>query len=131
MRTQRQKFILILVTLALVISPLRAAFAMPMLPAADHGSHCEHMLDGSSSPAQMADMQASPADGSGHDCGKGCSGDCCDGACNTCVHSVIAIPGVITVNGAVQTNPPKTTISSGVTGQRVRPPFRPPIPLHS
>ena len=128
MSRQRRNLFLILITLALVISPLRGVLAMPVMSADDNNAHCEQMQDQGSPQSQI---KVSATDSAGHDCAQGCAGDCCDGACNTCVHSTVAIPGFTTCNAAVHVDPPKLDITRGFTGQFVHPPFRPPISLHS
>jgi len=127
MSRRRHKIILILVSLAMVISPLRGAFAMPDLMAADNGSHCQQMQDDSLSPARMIDMQLASSGNSDHMCENGCDGDCCDSACNACVHATIAITSLITSGGAIHANPPGTGAVYSVAGQFAHPPFRPPI----
>ena len=130
MRRKHQKLVLVLITLALVISPLRGVFAMPVMPAEDNDSHCAQMQDHGSPQSQVTDLEPTTQD-AGHDCAQGCAGDCCDGACNTCVHSTVALPGFTTVSAVVNLDSPSKSITHGFTGQFVHPPFRPPISLHS
>jgi len=128
MSRQRRNLFLVLVTLALVISPLRGTLAMPVMSADDNNAHCEQMQDHGSPQSQMA---VPATDSTGHDCAQGCAGDCCDGACNTCVHNAVAIPGFTNYSAAVHVDSPKLNTTRGFTGQFVHPPFRPPISLHS
>ena len=130
MNRNHRILVLVLIAMALVISPLRGVFAMPVMPAEDNNSHCAQMQDHGSSQSQVADLEPATED-AGHDCAQGCAGDCCDGACNTCVHSAVAITGFTTCNAAVQVDPLKLDITRDFTGQFVHPPFRPPISLHS
>ena len=126
MNRNHRILVLVLITMALVISPLRGVFAMPVMPAEDNDSHCEQMQDHGSSQSQAAELGPATDDAS-HDCAQGCAGDCCDGACNTCVHSAVALPGFTIYNAVVNPGSPNKNISQGFTGQFVHPPFRPPI----
>lgn len=123
------KFLLVIVALALVVSPLRGAFALPIITAADGADHCTQMQDGSHSMAHVAGIQDVTADNSGHACDQGCGDDCCDGACNACVNGSVALSGLISVTSDIQDNSPGLTVSYGVSGRSVHPPFRPPISL--
>ena len=122
------KFLLVIVTLALVISPLRGALALPVISPADGADHCAQMQDGMHS---MAGMQDPAADNPGHACDQGCGGDCCDGACNACVHGPIAVSSNVPVTSAAHKDLLVVNISRGFSGRTVHPPFRPPIFLLS
>ena len=131
MKKQMHKLLLVIVALALALSPLRGALALPVSAAADDMVHCAQMKNGMHSPDHMADMQDSTADNSVHECDQGCDGDCCDGACNTCAHGAIALSSPITVSSQNPNNSLTTVLSYGVSGRTVHPPFRPPISLQS
>jgi len=117
-----RKFVLILVTLALAIAPLRAALALPVMVIADEPDHCEQMKEG---------MQDVAVDNQDHSCDQGCGGDCCDGACNACAHGSIALSGPITITSDNRDTHLNSRVAYGVSGRTVHPPFRPPIPLQS
>ncbi len=129
MPDRTHKFLLIFLALALAISPLRGAFALPVPAAADDASHCEQMQDGMQSSAHVAGMQDTAVDSRDHDCKQGCGGDCCDGACNDCAHGSIALSGINSVTPGNLYISPTLTVSYGVSGRTVHPPFRPPISL--
>jgi len=117
-----RKLVLLLVTLALAIAPLRAALALPVMVVADEPDHCEQMQEG---------MQDVAVDNQDHSCDQGCGGDCCDGACNTCAHGSIALSGPITITSDNHESHLNSRVAYGVSGRTVHPPFRPPISLQS
>lgn len=125
------KLLLAIVTLALVISPLRGALAMPVMTAADGADHCAQMQDGTHSMAHIAGMQDSSTDYPDHACDQGCGGDCCEDACNACAHASIALSTTISVISHNHYTPLNITVSYGVAGRTVHPPYRPPISLLS
>lgn len=119
MDKRMHRLLLVLVTLALVISPLRGALAFPDLTALNGDDHCAQMPDGKHS---MADKQRDA-------CDQGCGGDCCDGACNSCVHGSIALAGSAFV---IPETPDRLLIIRAAPGFSARthhPPLRPPISL--
>lgn len=122
------KLLLVIVTLALVISPLRGALALPVITPADGADHCTRMQDGMHS---MAGMQDSTADNPDHACDQGCGGDCCDGKCSACVHGSIAISSNLVIFSDALDNLLIIKTSCGFSGRAVHPPFRPPIFLLS
>ena len=121
------KILLVIVASAVALAPLRGVLALPVIAAADDASHCLQMKNGMHSPDQLAGMQGSTADDSGHGCDQGCGGDCCDGACNACTHGSLALSSVIIVLSDIHNNSLNLTVSFGVSGRTVHPPFRPPI----
>jgi len=54
MNRNHRNLVLVLITLALVISPLRGTLAMPVMSADDNNAHCEQMQDHGSPQSQMA-----------------------------------------------------------------------------
>ena len=125
------KFLLITVVLALAVSPMRGAFALPVMAPADDTTHCDQMQTAMQSPDHMAGIQDSAADDFGHKCDQGCGGDCCDGACNACAHGSIALSTTISVTSDNHYTPLNILVLYGVFGRTVHPPFRPPISLPS
>ena len=125
------KILLVIITSALALAPLRGVLALPVIAAADDTSHCVQIQNGMHSPDQLAEIQDSAADDSGHGCDQGCGGDCCDEACNNCAHGSIALSSVIAVASDIHDNPLNLTVSYDVSGRTVHPPFRPPISLSS
>jgi hypothetical protein len=120
------RILLVIVAAALALSPLRGVLALPV-SAANDTSHCVQMQNGMHSPDQLAGMQDTTADNSDHDCEQGCGGDCCDGACNACAHGSAALSSVIAVTSDIHNSTLNLTVSYGVPGRTVHPPFRPPI----
>ena len=131
MNSWTRKFLLVIVGLALVVSPLRGALALPVSAAADDMAHCAQMQNGMHSPDHVAEIQDSTADNSVHVCDQGCAGDCCDGACSTCAHGSIALLTSIATILGIHDGPLGTAVSHSVSGRTVYPPFRPPISLPS
>lgn len=122
------KLLLVIVTIALVISPLRGALALSVTSAADGAGHCAQMQDGMHS---MAGMHDSTADNPDHACEQGCGGDCCDGACSVCVHGPVAVSNNVVVISDLHDNILNFKISRDFLRRTVHPPFRPPIFLLS
>ena len=120
MSRRNRKLVLLLVTLALAIAPLRAA--LPVMAVAVEPDHCEQMQEG------MQDVTVNNQD---HSCDQGCGGDCCGGACNACAHSLIALSGPIPVTLDNHESLLNSRVTYGVSDRTVHPPFRPPISLQS
>ena len=127
MNRQIYRILLVIVASTLALAPLRGVLALPAIAAADDTSHCLQMQHGMQSPDQLDGMQDSTVDDSDHDCDPGCGGDCCDGACNACAHGSVALSSVIAVTSGIHNNSLNLTVSFGVSGRTVHPPFRPPI----
>ena len=127
MKNRMHKFLLVIVALALAFSPLRGALALPVITTADGADHCAQMQNDMHSPDHMAVMQDSTADNSVHDCDQGCGGACCDGACNTCAHGLIALSTTIEAMSGIHDVPLNIAVSHRISGRTVHPPFRPPI----
>lgn len=131
MNRRTQKLILVVVTLALVFSPVQGAFALAPVSVAEVPDHCANMQDSGHAMDHMAGMQDTTAVDSDRGCDRGCDGSCCDGACNTCAHGSIALPGAVAAASAMHANQLQTKFLCNITGRTVHPPFRPPIALHS
>lgn len=129
MSNRIRKLLLVIVTIALVVSPLRGALALPITAAADGTDHCVQMQNAMHSHVYMDEMQNSTADDSDHDNDQCCSDNCCDGSCNTCAQGSIALSSHIVTASDIHDNLLNKTISCSVPGSTVHPPFRPPISL--
>ena len=79
-----QKLLLVLITLALAIAPLRGAWALPDIPAVDNESHCAQMQHAIPDIVSMVSM-SHDNDAGAPDCKQDCNGSCCDDTCSTCV----------------------------------------------
>ncbi len=124
-----EKFLLVLVTVALAAAPLRATLALPLKAVADAPAHCAHMpadMHGVDQARSMHDAAGDPPD---HGCGQGCDGRCCDGKCATCAHVAIALPAAISGTPDRYGDSLPVTVSDHYAGRTVHPPFRPPILL--
>lgn len=124
MHRRTHKLLLILLTLALAVAPLRGAWAVPdtsPATATDSSTHCEQMQHGKASDTGMHAGHDTAIESSGP-CSQDCSGSCCDGACSACVHATPAIPGTITVLSGTTASTLNTTFSQVF-------PERPAIPL--
>ena len=141
MNRRIHRFLLVIVALALAVSPLRGALAVPQMAAADDATHCVQMQDGMQLPDHRDGMQATNAGNSDSDnsdhgnsdqgCDQDCGGNCCDGACNACAHGALALLNTVTVSTDTHANPLKITLPYTFSGRTVHPPFRPPISLLS
>jgi len=124
-----RKLLLILLSLALAVAPLRGAWALPMTATADSAPHCAQMPHDMNHAGPVMGMHDRNT-GSGHPCNNGCNGRCCDGACTACTpatpalaYAAVVIPGAYRFflnNLSPDTFPERTVI----------PPLRPPAPLH-
>lgn len=128
-----KQFLLVLIAVALAAAPLRGSFAMPAPAAADEAGHCAHMQDDMQDDMQgmthAAGMHDSNGDAPAHDCSQGCTGDCCDGACGTCVHASIALPAATFASASRYSIILSVPDAHHFTGRTLHPPFRPPIIL--
>ena len=119
MGKQTHKLLLLLLTLALAIAPLRGAWAIADIPVAEIESHC----------AQL-DMQHQDTDtGSAHDCKQGCDGACCDDSCNSCVHVSTGISNSLTLTAAKTAPPHDITLPVNFSVRTIIPLLRPPASL--
>ena len=130
MSKRTHKLLMILLSLALAVSPLRATWALPMTTAVDVDSHCEQMQqDNNAADSSMAMDDGNT--GSGHPCNDDCNGNCCEGACTSCAHATPALSFTALVtpgNYRIFLN----NLSSDAFPERMAiPPLRPPAPLHS
>ena len=114
-----QKLLLLFLTLALAIAPLRGALAIVDIPVTMSESHCAQ------SDIQHQDTGAS----STHDSKQECDGACCDDSCNNCVHVTSGISKTLTLTPAV-TGPPHTpAIPVSFSVRTVIPLLQPPASL--
>jgi hypothetical protein len=125
MDMRKHSFLVALVSLALVIAPLRTVLALPMsVNSADDSAHCSHMSGADPAGVTQDDVRDGPR---AHGCEQGCSGACCDGACAHCVHLSIAIPGIHAAMLPADDAIPVLPDLHHRPGRTSHPPFRPPI----
>lgn len=128
MSIKTNKLLLIFMILALVITPLRGAWAFATPAAADIAPHCDQM--GSPANAMQAGMHhPDTTSGSDHQCDHGCDGDCCDGNCSACAHSVVSLSNTITVSRPLHDSPLTVPFPASFPHRTVIPPLRPPASL--
>ena len=121
------RLLLLLLSLALAMTPLRGALGHISLTTASSEHHCTQMSHGMHSPGKPVNHPAMPDSGdSGHDCSRGCNGTCCTGAC-TCVHAAMAIPVSLWTVLLLTTAARHTRLFPGFTQRSLPPPFRPPV----
>jgi hypothetical protein len=87
---QTEKFLLVIVILAVVLAPLREAFALTTVLSAGDRSHCTGMQHLMHSKMAAEGIWHSPGGCAGHCCSHGCDRTCCAGAC---VHAPVALTG--------------------------------------
>lgn len=117
------KLILILVALALATAPLRGALALPAPAPAGEESHCASMQQTAAMPGmQHPDDTAKDR----QPCKAGCIGDCCDNACNSCVHPATALLAGSLTTASPYHPPLKVTLSIHYSDRTVIPLLRPP-----
>ena len=128
--TKRMRALLLLVAIALAVSPLRGAFASPVIAdAADDAAHCATMPHGAHSMDQRAAMPDSSPQAPDHHCKQGCGGHCCNGSCGTCVHACLAVPRNPAVGSDTFSDLPVNTAVYRYAARTIPPPFRPPIAI--
>ena len=120
---------LIFIALALALSPLRGAFALPVMAAVDDTSHCGQMQTVMPLPDNMIGIEDSAAADSDNDCKHGCDGVCCDDACNSCVHVTSAISNIISLSLTTTSSPHQITPPVSFSVRTVIPLLRPPASL--
>ncbi|MDH3831821.1 MAG: hypothetical protein OEV12_07830 [Gammaproteobacteria bacterium] len=119
MQKRFQKFLLIMLALALTIAPLRSAWAVPDIPATETESHC----------AQLEIQAAASGTSESQHCKKDCNGSCCDASCNSCVPAASAISGSLALKTSINANTHDHAIRMEFSGRTVIPPLRPPATL--
>jgi hypothetical protein len=128
MSIKTNNLLLVLMILALVITPLRGAWAFSTPATVDSTPHCDQM--DMSSTAMQADV---PYPGTtpenGHQCETGCNSDCCDGSCNACAHSVVSLSNTIVFSQNLHNTPMSVTFPVTFPHRTIIPPLRPPASL--
>jgi hypothetical protein len=128
MSIKTNKLLLAVMILALVITPLRGAWAFATPASTDDMSHCDQM--DMSSTAMQADVHhPDTTPETGHQCETGCNGDCCDGSCNACAHIVISLSNTIVVSQNLHNTPLSVTFPVSFPHRTIIPPLRPPASL--
>jgi hypothetical protein len=122
-----QQLLLLLITLALMVAPMRSSFSLPMAATADSTEHCAHLQDGMQGMHPAAGLHDRAVDAADHGCDRGCAGDCCHGTCGTCMHATVALPAMTVAIGARYSSFLSVPVSHHFAGRTVHPPFRPPI----
>ncbi|MGB5261676.1 MAG: hypothetical protein WBO34_14305, partial [Gammaproteobacteria bacterium] len=91
MSIKSNKLLLALMILALVITPMRSAWAVATPADSDTTPHCAQMDMPASE--QLPDSAAD----TGHQCKFGCNGDCCDSQCSGCSHILFSLLNSVAV----------------------------------
>jgi len=128
MSTKTNKLLLALMILALVITPMRGAWALSTTTSDDSTTHCAQM-DMPSDDMHAGMHHPDTGTDSGHQCDAGCNGDCCDGSCNTCAHSVISLPDSVVVARNTHAAPLAVRLAAAFPHRSLIPPLRPPASL--
>ena len=128
--THRLRTLLLLfITLALAVAPLRGALALPAIASTDSDSHCAEMMHSMPAADGSTQQQATTPDKQTEDCCHQCDGSCADNNCADCVHSSIAIANSIASNpelhNTAQTSPLLVSFPPG----NFSPPYRPPVSI--
>lgn len=123
MSQRMHRLILILVALALATAPLRGTLALPAPASTGEESHCASMQHAASMPGMHHPDNTSE---DGQPCKAGCTGDCCDNACNSCVHPATALLDGDLTTASPDHPPQKITLSIHYSDRTVIPLLRPP-----
>lgn len=124
MHTRLDKLLLLMVTLALAVAPLRGTLAFPAGAVDEEmSSHCASMQHGDAmTPTHHPDVSAD----SGKSCPDGCNGDCCGMACSSCAPPVSALLDGNAPAAAIQHPPMPAATPSRFTDHTIHPLLRPP-----
>jgi hypothetical protein len=121
------KWIHLLVALALVFAPLRGAWSLPAAaesPDDTRPAHCAQLdQQAEATPHDRHDHDKTGT--TGHTCEPGCEGACCDGACNSCVHTA-ALTGTVTSPPGVHGSFREARLPTAYPKRSPVPPLRPP-----
>ena len=129
MITRTGKFLLALAVFALVLSPVRSAFALTApLHDVDSASHCSGMQQAMHPNVHTMGAGDRAVDGKGHCCGYRCVGACCQGAC---AHPPVALTGAVPHIPAAGSDNLQVPAIQRLDRRAVSPLFRPPISLPS
>lgn len=121
-----EKFLLVIVILAVVMAPVRGVIALTAVLSAGDRSHCTGMQHLMHSKMAAEGIGHSPGGCAGHCCGQGCDRTCCDGAC---VHAPVALTGATARVSDASGHDLYTVIPHHSPGPATSPLFRPPIAL--
>ena len=125
------KHLLLLITLAVAIAPLRGVWALPDAGITDSASHCTGMQHTLQPMAQHAG-HGSKAVGTPHKCKSGCNGACCDQNCSVCLHhTMAAIPTGVLVLRDTPVHAYRMSAADTFPERPPTPPLRPPLACHS
>jgi hypothetical protein len=131
MSNHTHKLLIILLSLALAVSPLRVAWGLSMTTTADVDSHCAQMQQDKNAADSVMAMDDRNT-GSGNPCNEDCNGTCCDGACTSCTPAAPAVSNSALVTpGGYRILLNNNMLSDVFPERTVIPPLRPPAPLHS
>ena len=129
MTTRLRTLLLLIITLALAVAPLRGALALPAVASSDTESHCAEMMHSMPAADNNTQQQATTTDSQTEDCCQQCDGTCADSNCADCVHSSIAIANSIAIHpelhDTAQTSPLLVRFPPG----NFSPPYRPPVSI--
>ncbi|MGD2136615.1 MAG: hypothetical protein PVF08_00050 [Gammaproteobacteria bacterium] len=129
MRRGLNKFLLILVTLAVANAPLSGARALPDAGTPDPASHCSGMQH-AAQPMNQHTGHAGITDNGVHKCKTGCNGGCCNQDCSVCLHNITA---AMPAGAVVVRDTPVYTYGMPADDtfpeRPPTPPLRPPHPL--
>ena len=129
MSKRTHKLLMVLLSLALTVSPLRGAWALPMTATADSESHCAQMQQDMNHADPVMGMNDRDTD-TGHPCNDDCNGSCCDDACTTCTPATPALSYTALVTPGTYKVLLNNITSDAFPERTVIPPLRPPAPLH-
>ena len=128
--TRLRTLLLIALTFALAIAPLRGALAIAALATTDTDSNCAEMMHIKSlSDSNTIQHQHATQSNKTDDCCQDCGGDCGDSSCVNCVNITTAILYTVSLfpdsHSTTQTVPVTASFPHG----NFSPPFRPPVSL--
>ena len=124
------KCLLLLLTLALAVAPMRALWAIPASDATDTNDHCAQMQGDTQAAESSASLSSGNVDtGSEHACNGCCGSDCTASNCNTCAHGASAIFSLVSASPEVPVSPLNINFVHSYSERIITPPLRPPLSL--
>ena len=126
MERRRDKFLLVIVILALVMSPVRSAFALALGGSPGELSHCAGMPHAMHAEMRTDAIRHPAGACAGQYCGQGCDRLCCGGACS---HPPVAVTGAVPRFPDASGHHRYSVNPHRYPGRSITPLFRPPIAL--
>ena len=130
MSTRMHKCLLIMITLALAVAPMRALWAIPASVTTDTNDHCAQMQGGTQPTDSSNSLSSHNVDtGSDHACNGCCGSDCNAANCNACAHGASAASSIVSASPEIPASALNANFVQSYPERIITPPLRPPLSL--